>query len=250
MYEWLAAKAGRDQVRPGSWTATIYDGVERGDIPERPLTSCRRRTSHLRSTPQPIRSAGRSSSSPTTQSNGSSCSLIPTSLLAPIEKSSGSRHRSTTSDAASSATSRLPVFRCPPIPTSWCRTRPYCVRAGSGRIQSASTSAAITSANSGLATASTLVSARVARLEGHAILSALARRVERFQAGEGTLVVNNLVHGLDTLPVTVRPLWRRYFERNRSADERSSRIHTLPTPTCAKPVDEAEEAHSPTRASR
>ena len=46
----------------------------------------------------------------------------------------------------------------------------------------------------------------LARLEGHAILSALARRVERFQAGEGTLVVNNLVHGLDTLPVTVRPL--------------------------------------------
>jgi cytochrome P450 len=33
MFEWLATQAGRDQVRPGSWTATIYDAVERGDIP-------------------------------------------------------------------------------------------------------------------------------------------------------------------------------------------------------------------------
>ena len=43
----------------------------------------------------------------------------------------------------------------------------------------------------------------LARLEGHAILDALARRVERFDTGPETLFINNLVHGLDSLPVTV-----------------------------------------------
>ena len=43
----------------------------------------------------------------------------------------------------------------------------------------------------------------LARLEGHAILSALARRVDRFETGDATPFINNLVHGLDTLPVNV-----------------------------------------------
>jgi cytochrome P450 len=43
----------------------------------------------------------------------------------------------------------------------------------------------------------------LARAEGHAMLAALARRVERFHAGDGTPFLNNLVHGLDSLPVTV-----------------------------------------------
>ena len=33
MFEWLATEAGRDQVQAGSWAATIYDAVERGEIP-------------------------------------------------------------------------------------------------------------------------------------------------------------------------------------------------------------------------
>ena len=41
----------------------------------------------------------------------------------------------------------------------------------------------------------------LARVEGHSILAALARRVERFEVGEGTPFINNLVHGLDSLPV-------------------------------------------------
>jgi cytochrome P450 len=43
----------------------------------------------------------------------------------------------------------------------------------------------------------------VARLEGHNILEALADRVTRFEVGEGVPALNNLIHGLDSLPVTV-----------------------------------------------
>src|SRR4051794_35524371 len=43
----------------------------------------------------------------------------------------------------------------------------------------------------------------LARLEAHSILSALAKRVERIEAGPSTPFMNNTVHGLDSLPVTV-----------------------------------------------
>jgi cytochrome P450 len=43
----------------------------------------------------------------------------------------------------------------------------------------------------------------LARLEGHSILAALAKRVERLDTGEATPFVNNTVHGLDSLPVRV-----------------------------------------------
>ncbi|MGA9859290.1 MAG: cytochrome P450 [Solirubrobacteraceae bacterium] len=33
MFEWLATEAGPDQVQAGSWAATIYDAVDRGEIP-------------------------------------------------------------------------------------------------------------------------------------------------------------------------------------------------------------------------
>ena len=43
----------------------------------------------------------------------------------------------------------------------------------------------------------------LARLEGHAVLTALAARVARFDIGETTPVMNNVIRALDTLPVTV-----------------------------------------------
>ena len=43
----------------------------------------------------------------------------------------------------------------------------------------------------------------LARLEGHAMLAALARRVERFEIDGSAPFINNLVHGLDSLPVTI-----------------------------------------------
>jgi cytochrome P450 len=43
----------------------------------------------------------------------------------------------------------------------------------------------------------------IARLEGHSVLTALAQRVERFEVGEAVPELNNLVHGLAKLPVTV-----------------------------------------------
>lgn len=43
----------------------------------------------------------------------------------------------------------------------------------------------------------------LARLEGHAILKALARRVRRFETGEPELHLNNTVRGLGRLPVEV-----------------------------------------------
>ena len=45
--------------------------------------------------------------------------------------------------------------------------------------------------------------ASLARLEGQAILGALARRVERFELGASTRKLNNVIRGLNTLPVTV-----------------------------------------------
>ena len=46
----------------------------------------------------------------------------------------------------------------------------------------------------------------LARLEGHAVLSALASRVARFEIGDTTPVMNNVIRALETLPVTVTPV--------------------------------------------
>lgn len=43
----------------------------------------------------------------------------------------------------------------------------------------------------------------LARLEGHSVLHALARRVERFETGPSRRRLNNRVRGLDSLPTTV-----------------------------------------------
>lgn len=45
----------------------------------------------------------------------------------------------------------------------------------------------------------------LARLEAHSILSSLARRVERFDTGTPVRRINQLIRGLDSLPVTVTP---------------------------------------------
>ena len=45
----------------------------------------------------------------------------------------------------------------------------------------------------------------LARLEGHAILTALAARVARFDAGPAEPSLNNTIHALASLPVTVIP---------------------------------------------
>jgi len=44
----------------------------------------------------------------------------------------------------------------------------------------------------------------LARLEGHAVLTALARRVERFEAEEPERKLNNVNRGLASLRVAVR----------------------------------------------
>jgi len=46
--------------------------------------------------------------------------------------------------------------------------------------------------------------ASLARLEGQAILGALARRVERFELGQSTRKLNNTIRSLRSLPVTVQ----------------------------------------------
>ena len=47
--------------------------------------------------------------------------------------------------------------------------------------------------------------ASLARLEGQAILGALARRVERFELGTSTRKLNNVIRSLRTLAVTMHP---------------------------------------------
>jgi cytochrome P450 len=48
----------------------------------------------------------------------------------------------------------------------------------------------------------------LARLEGHAVLSALADQVERFELGAPTRKLNNLIRAFASLPVTVHPARR------------------------------------------
>ena len=50
--------------------------------------------------------------------------------------------------------------------------------------------------------------ASLARLEGQAVLGALARRVERFELGESTRKLNNVIRSLKTLAVTVHATTR------------------------------------------
>lgn len=45
----------------------------------------------------------------------------------------------------------------------------------------------------------------LAKLEAHAVLGALVRRVASFEVGEGTRVISNMTRSLDTLPITVTP---------------------------------------------
>ncbi len=45
----------------------------------------------------------------------------------------------------------------------------------------------------------------LARLEGHAALTALASRVERFEIGDARPLMNNVIGALESLPVTVTP---------------------------------------------
>ncbi len=46
----------------------------------------------------------------------------------------------------------------------------------------------------------------LARLEGHAVLSALAARVARFELGPPVRKLNNLIRSFGSLPVTVSPV--------------------------------------------
>ena len=43
----------------------------------------------------------------------------------------------------------------------------------------------------------------LAKLEAHAVLSALVERVESFEVGEGTRTISNMTRSLDSLPMTV-----------------------------------------------
>ena len=45
----------------------------------------------------------------------------------------------------------------------------------------------------------------LARIEAHAVLAALARRVERISAGEPVRGLNNLINHLAALPITLHP---------------------------------------------
>ena len=49
------------------------------------------------------------------------------------------------------------------------------------------------------------VGAGLARLEGHAVIAALAARVERFEIGEASWRRNNALHGLARLDVRAYP---------------------------------------------
>lgn len=204
MFGWLAANAGRDQVQAGSWATTIYEAVERGDIPGATafqilstyIVPALDTTIHslgwavklfadhpdqwtaLRSDPEFVPGAFREvlRLQPPVHQFGRRVEHDVEIGGAPV--------REGTHLMVSYASANRDERR-------WDRPDEFDIRRDNVR-------------HLGFGYGiHACIGQGLARLEAHSILTALARRVERFEAGDGTPFINNLVHGLDSLPVTV-----------------------------------------------
>ena len=207
MFGWLATEAGRDQVRAGSWAATIYDAVERGDIPS--ATAHELLSTYIApALDTTIHSLGWAiklfSAHPDQWAAlRDDRELLPSAfrevlrVQPPVHHFGRRVERDTEIDG-------VPVPQSAHLMVSYASAnrderywaQPDAFDIGRNNVRHLAFGYGIHSC----------IGQGLARLEGHAILDALARRVERFDTGPETLFINNLVHGLDSLPVTVTRL--------------------------------------------
>jgi cytochrome P450 len=204
MFAWLATEAGRDQVTAGSWAATIYDAVERGEIPG--ATAHELLSTYIApALDTTIHSLGWAiklfADNPgqwTTLRDDPG--LLPGAfhevlrIQPPVHHFGRRVERDTEIDG-------MPVREGTHLMISyasanrderfWEDPDEFDIRRDNAR-QLAFGYGVHACIGQGLA-----------RLEGHAILTALARRVEHFETEDAIPFINNLVHGLDTLPVTI-----------------------------------------------
>lgn len=204
MFQWLGTEATRDKVAPGSWASTIYDAVERGDIPG--ATAHELLSTYIApALDTTIHSLGWAvqlfAEHPDQWDEvRADPSLIPGAYREILRLQPPVHHfgRRAEKDAEIGG---VPVPEGTHLMVSfasanrderqWDEPERFDIHRDNMR-QLAFGYGIHSCIGQGLA-----------RLEGHSILEALAKRVERFDVGAGTPFLNNLVHGLDSLPVTV-----------------------------------------------
>jgi len=204
MWQWLREEAGPDAVRPDSWAATIYSAADRGVIPKE--TAFRMLTTYvapaLDTTIHSLGWAFELFAEHPEQWDAirADPELIPGAFLEVlrIQTPVHNMGRLVERDAEIggvpvSAGSRLMVSFASANrdERQWEEPEKFDIRRDNRR-----------HVGFGYGVHA-CVGQGLARLEGQAILSALARRVKRFEVGEGRPFLNNVVHGLDSLPVTI-----------------------------------------------
>lgn len=207
MFGWLATEAGRDQVQAGSWAATIYDAVERGEIPG--ATAHELLSTYiapaLDTTIHALGWAIKLFAEHPDQWTAlrDDFALVPGAFREVLRIQPPVHHfgRRVERDLEIDG---VPVPQGAHLMVSYAsanRDERYWTDPTEFDIQRNN----IRHLAFGYGVHA-CVGQGLARLEGHSILTALARRVERFDIHTSTPFINNLVHGLESLPVTVTTL--------------------------------------------
>jgi cytochrome P450 len=204
MFAWLESEAGRDQVRAGSWAATIYAGVERGDIPGAKAYELLS-TYIAPAVDTTIQALGWAVSlfadhpvqwaalraDPT---------LIPGAFREVLRVQPPVHH-------FGRRVERDTEIGGVPVPRGTHLMVSYASANRDERVWEAPDRFDVHRDNTGQLGFGygihSCVGQGLARLEAHSVLRALAGRVDTITAGPSRPFLNNLVHGLDTLPVTV-----------------------------------------------
>jgi cytochrome P450 len=204
MFEWLLTEAGPDRVQPGSWAATIYEAAGRGDIPAD--TASQMLSTYIApALDTSIHSLGWALKLFAEHPDQWTAlraepDLLETAYREVLRIQSPVHHfgRRVEEDVEISG---VPVPAGAHLMVSyasanrderqWDRPDEFDTRRDNARHLAFGYGV------------HACIGQGLARMEGHAVLAALARRVERFEVGHATPFLNNLVHGLDSLPVTV-----------------------------------------------
>lgn len=204
MFAWLATEAGRDQVQAGSWAATIYDAVERGEIPG--ATAHELLSTYIApALDTTIHSLGWAIKLFAEHPDQWAAlrddpDLLPGAFREVLRIQPPVHHfgRRVERDVQIDG---VPIAQGTHLMVSYASanrderhwTAPNEFDSRRDNVRQLAFGYGIHAC----------IGQGLARLEGHAILTALARRVERFEVNEAKPFINNLVHGLDTLPVTI-----------------------------------------------
>ncbi|MFL5847041.1 MAG: cytochrome P450 [Solirubrobacteraceae bacterium] len=203
MFGWLRDEAGPDAVTPGSWSATIYEAADRGDVPAD--TAFRMLTTYvapaLDTTIHSLAWAIKLFADHPEQWEEvrADPELIPSAYAEILRIQSPVHHMGRLAEQDTEIDG-VPVPEGSRLLVSfasanrderqWDEPERFDIHRDNRR-QAAFGYGVHSCVGQGLA-----------RIEGHSILTALASRVERFEVGEGVPFLNNLVHGFDSLPVT------------------------------------------------